>query len=261
MNGVTRYVLSCDGTRIAYDEVGDGDPVVLLHGWTDTRQSWVHAGYRTLLCEAGYRTILIDQRGHGQSDRPRDPARYSGALRIADLVAVLDALELRRVAVLGYSMGGVLALAAAAGIAPRIGSVVAIGAHPFAEDLSALRSVIAAGLEHWTALLGKALGGLDPIVRQRILDNDQHALAACVARDRTDFSSALAASGRPVLAVLGSADPRFLACRQLQSLRNVETVTLPGADHFSSFVAARQAMPTVLDFLSRHAVASGRELA
>lgn len=252
MKGRTRQVEGTDGTRIAFEESGDGFPVVLLHGFTETRESWVQAGYVDALTRIGMRVVAIDQRGHGESGRPQDASLYSTRHRVGDALAVLDALDIGRAAFMGYSMGGVLALAATASAPNRVAATVAIGAHPFAEDLSHLRGAIAAGLDDWATRIEAALGGLHPAMRQRLLDNDPGALSACVAFDRIDFSQTLAASSRPVLALLGENDPRHAWIHALAAFDNVETMTLPGADHFESFLTARAALPELAAFLTRH---------
>src|SRR5687767_9340209 len=72
------HALSTDGTKIVYECVGDGDPFVLLHGFSDTRETWREAGYVERLIQRGRRSILIDCRGHGESGKPHDPNAYSG---------------------------------------------------------------------------------------------------------------------------------------------------------------------------------------
>lgn len=241
---------SPDGTRVAFEVHGEGPPLVLLHGLTETRASWTAAGYTAALVEARFRVVLVDARGHGDSGKPRHPEAYAGARRLADLAAVLDALAIGQAAVMGYSMGGVAALAAAAGLRGRVTAAVALGAHPFAEDLTPLRHALAAGVDSWIDAIEAAAGPLDAATRARIEANDADALRAGLARDRVDFSRALAAGRRPVLALLGTRDPRHLAIDRLKGLGNVEVRSLPGVDHFGTFLAARSVLPEVLAFLS-----------
>ena len=62
-----------DGVRLAYDDVGDGEPVVLLHGFAaDRRLNWKLPGWYDVLTNAGYRVLALDARGHGQSAKPAD---------------------------------------------------------------------------------------------------------------------------------------------------------------------------------------------
>lgn len=247
----TRFARSADGTRIAFDVCGKGAPLLLLHGLGDSRTSWTSAGYTKALVSAGHRVVLIDARGHGDSDRPTEIDAYSGRNIMADLSAVLEALELPRAAVMGFSMGGVSALAATAFLPHRITSAVSLAAHPYAEDLSWLRNLLADGLSAWVATVDECVGGLDTDTQQRMAANDLDALRAALAIDRTDFSDALAASGRPVLAILGHRDPRHHAVSRLQRIPGVEVLSLPGADHFESFLAGRNVLPDIVAFLAR----------
>lgn len=99
--------LTNDGIRLHYVESGEGPPVVLLHGllWS----SRMFTRLRRLL--PGYRTVLLDLRGHGQSDRPTDADVYSWTTLASDVVACLDHLGLDRAVVGGLSLGANVALA------------------------------------------------------------------------------------------------------------------------------------------------------
>lgn len=96
-----------DGIELAHhDSGGDGPPVVLCHGFgVDTAMNWDQPGTASALQEAGFRTIGLDARGHGHSDKPHDPSSYTAAAMARDVSALLDHLGLERVAVVGYSMG------------------------------------------------------------------------------------------------------------------------------------------------------------
>lgn len=90
-----------------YVVAGQGPALLLLHGFTGSATNW--AGLQTALAE-DVRTIAVDLPGHGQSDAPADPARYAMPRVAADLDALLDHLQVGRAHLLGYSMGGRLAL-------------------------------------------------------------------------------------------------------------------------------------------------------
>lgn len=109
---------SFDGVQIAYlDLPGDPDadqsrpPVVLHHGFAaDTHSNWRRPQVLAALLATGRRVISIDARGHGQSDKPHDPAAYDSPAMASDLVALFDHLGLDRVDLVGYSMGGFVSL-------------------------------------------------------------------------------------------------------------------------------------------------------
>ena len=112
--------------RLAGESLGDGPPVVLLHGVTATRRYVVHGS--KVLARRGYRQISYDARGHGQSDpAPRDEG-YSYAELVADLEAVLDAeVGDRRVVLAGHSMGAHTAVSHALARMDRLAGLVLIG--------------------------------------------------------------------------------------------------------------------------------------
>jgi pimeloyl-ACP methyl ester carboxylesterase len=97
---------SVDGTRIAYLIEGDGDPVLMLHGFaSDSFRNWIRTGIAGSLRNAGYQTIVFDARGHGRSDKPYEPHAYEGGAMRRDAQALLDHLGVNQVRLLGYSMG------------------------------------------------------------------------------------------------------------------------------------------------------------
>ena len=96
-----------DGVTIAYDDLGEGEPILLLHGFAaDRRLNWQATGWYDLLIRAGYRVIAADARGHGRSDKPTDPAAYRPEGIAGDTLRIMRHLGLRRAHLLGYSMGG-----------------------------------------------------------------------------------------------------------------------------------------------------------
>ena len=102
---VTRFE-SFDGITLAYEVEGDGVPVLLLHGFaTDAYINWVRPGIVGALVGRGYRTIALDQRGHGSSDKPHDPDAYADDAMIRDARTLLDHLGISTCLAAGYSMG------------------------------------------------------------------------------------------------------------------------------------------------------------
>ena len=103
---MTRHFDS-DGLRIAYDDLGEGEPILLLHGFAaDRRLNWKATGWYDLLSKAGYRVIAADARGHGQSDKPTDPDAYKPARIAGDTIRLMNHLGIRKAHLFGYSMGG-----------------------------------------------------------------------------------------------------------------------------------------------------------
>ena len=84
--------------------MGRGEPIVLLHGGTSNLESWVSVGVVENL-QKDFRVIAFDARGHGKSDKPREPSAY-GRQQALDVVRLLDHLKIKRAHVVGFSLGG-----------------------------------------------------------------------------------------------------------------------------------------------------------
>ena len=112
--------------RYAVRVAGTGTPVLLLHGFTGTGRGWDQLARR--LRAAGYRTVAPDLLGHGRSDAPPDPVRHDVARQAADLATVLATLDAVPAVVIGYSLGGRVALRLALDRPHVVRSLVLIGA-------------------------------------------------------------------------------------------------------------------------------------
>jgi len=119
------------GVAIHYDVEGRGLPLVLLHGGYTSSELWRLRGWVEILREER-RLILVDLRGHGQSDKPHDPAAYRFSVLASDVLAVLDDLGIASAAVCGFSLGAQAALRLAATHPDRVDAVAAIGSDPAA---------------------------------------------------------------------------------------------------------------------------------
>jgi 2-succinyl-6-hydroxy-2,4-cyclohexadiene-1-carboxylate synthase len=113
--------LTVNGIGLNVEVAGAGPPLLLLHGFTGSAATWEShlpalSGHAT--------TVAVDLIGHGATDAPADPARYTMSHCIADLLAVLDRLEIRRTGVLGYSMGARVALHLALAAPERVAGMV-----------------------------------------------------------------------------------------------------------------------------------------
>jgi pimeloyl-ACP methyl ester carboxylesterase len=220
-----------NGIRVHYETAGDGPALVLHHGTMGSGPDWQDLGYVEALKDR-YRLILIDARGHGQSDKPHDPKAYDLRLRAADVVAVLDDLGERSAAFFGYSMGGWIGFGLAKHFPQRFNAFIIGGAHPYAENTQAIRdrmptdpAAFAAGLEQTYGAL------LTPARRARLLANDLVALRA-LTQDRDDIADVLPTMTVPSLILVGELDPRLAQARQAAAAMPSATfLGLPGCDH------------------------------
>jgi pimeloyl-ACP methyl ester carboxylesterase len=116
---------------VAYRIVGRGRPVLLLHGLACGQRMWFH---QRRALSSRYTVITYDLRGHGLSDAPEDPSRYSAGHLLHDLEQLIDALQLDKVALLGFSLGGGPALAFAARRPERLSHLILADVGAGADD-------------------------------------------------------------------------------------------------------------------------------
>jgi len=101
--------VSFDGTRIHFDTLGRGRPVVLLHGFIANSTSWKRAVVRQALADAGFKVVTLDLRGNGLSDRPHAAEAYKDNAELRDVIGLMKHLGLTNYDVVGYSRGAILA--------------------------------------------------------------------------------------------------------------------------------------------------------
>jgi pimeloyl-ACP methyl ester carboxylesterase len=109
------------GVGIAVHRLGAGQPVVMIHGLASSADTnWIRYGHAAKLAEAGFEAVMLDLRCHGQSEVPRDPGAYPSDVALLDIEAVLAALDLGPIDLVGYSLGARFSVALVArGLKPR----------------------------------------------------------------------------------------------------------------------------------------------
>ncbi len=100
---------SFDGTQIHYDVIGQGRPVLLLHGFNNTGESWKRSPVYKALVDAGFKVITLDLRGNGQSDKPHQLSAYQNDAEIKDIIGLMQQLFIPAYDVVGYSRGSIVA--------------------------------------------------------------------------------------------------------------------------------------------------------
>lgn len=102
----THYFNSFDGTRLAWHEMGEGRPVVLIHGYfSEANTNWIRYGHADAIAAEGFRVIMPDLRAHGDSDKPHDAAAYPPDALAKDGHALIAHLGLSDYDLGGYSLG------------------------------------------------------------------------------------------------------------------------------------------------------------
>jgi pimeloyl-ACP methyl ester carboxylesterase len=247
------------GVSIHYRVEGDGPPVVIGHGITDSSETWYERGYVAAL-QAKYRLVFIDTRGHGQSDKPHDPSSYALEKCASDVVAVLDDLGMKTAAYWGYSMGGRIGYALARHALDRVtcfvvGGAAASGASPYPAD-SGKEPPLITGLRAGPEAVIKIWGEewVTPALRKRLLANDTAALIACAQRPQTTekYSDVVGKITAPTFVYAGSADPVHDAARQGASeISGAQFVSLPGLNHPAANLRSDLVLPHVEPFLAK----------
>lgn len=239
-----------DGVQIHYEMEGDGQPLVLQHGLSSNLTRWGMSGYVDVL-KGDYKLIMIDARGHGESDKPYDADVYDRKIMASDVVAVLDAEGIDKSHYLGYSMGGSIGFGLAESFPERFHSLIIGGMHPYAitgVDVL-LERLEAGGMEAWVSSMDPPP---DSERRKMLLANDPQAIvAASVAlRDRPDLSHVLPNMTMPCLIYVGDADDLHVGAeRCVAAMPNATWVSLPGLNHDETMSQGNLVLPHVTEFL------------
>lgn len=117
----TERIASFDGAELALHRLGEGRPVLMLHGlFSSAEMNWVRFGHAQKLADAGFEAIMPDLRAHGESAKPRDPEAYPQGVLAKDAAALVEALGLEDYDLVGFSLGArTAARAVIEGLSPR----------------------------------------------------------------------------------------------------------------------------------------------
>jgi len=239
--------------EIAYLDEGQGEPIVLVHGFASTKEvNWVNPGWMTTLTRAGRRAIALDNRGHGASSKLHDPAAYHSATMAEDVRALLDHLSLERADVMGYSMGARIIAFLSLAHPSRVRAAIFGGL--------GIRLVEGVGLPQSIAdaLEAPSLATVtDPVGRvfrsfAEQTKSDLKALAACIRGSRQVLSREQVASlAPPVMVAVGTNDEVAGSPEALAALiPGARALPIVGRDHMLA-VGDKTFKAGVLDFLSQ----------
>lgn len=224
--------------KLAYEVLGEGPPIVLVHGFASNRgMNWRAPNWYDTLTKAGRQVIAFDVRGHGASDKPHVLEAYEEGELAADVIRLLDHLGHAQADVMGYSMGGFITLRVLHDAPDRVRRAIVAGVGENYYGRGRLESdAIAAGLR---ARDVSEVSGAVPRTFRVFAEqgkNDLEALALCMTRRRHSFTAdEFAGLAVPMLIVVGEKDnitgpPGLLA----DALPHARVVIVPGRDHMSS---------------------------
>jgi pimeloyl-ACP methyl ester carboxylesterase len=244
-----------DGIQIAYIDEGEGEPILLIHGFaSNIAANWVDPHWVRTLTKAGCRVIAYDNRGHGQSEKLYEPEAYGAPAMAEDACRLLDHLGIARADVLGYSMGARIAAFLVLAHPERVRSVIfggmgihmvrgMIGSGPLAKALEAPR------IEDVTNDTARSFRAF-----AEQTGSDLKAMAACMRGPREKVpAERLGALTVPALVAVGSDDVIGGSGQALADLiPDAQFLDITGRDHMKAVGDARFKQG-VLDFLTSRA--------
>jgi len=197
-----------DGVELAWHELGEGRPVVLLHGlFSDAQMNWIKFGHADRIAAEGMRVIMPDLRAHGASGKPHDPARYPKGVLVRDLQELVEQLALTDFDLGGFSLGSRVTIEAVlGGIRPRRAVLSGTGLDVltnwqrrcrFFSEAIAMFDTAPRGDPHWLAI---------QFMRTMKIDREAARLLLGTMHDYDDPTAAVASFAMPTLVVCGSED-------------------------------------------------------
>jgi pimeloyl-ACP methyl ester carboxylesterase len=252
-----------DGVELSYDAVGEGEPILLLHGSALSRAIWRGFGYTKALRE-DHRVITMDLRGHGRSGKPHTQDAYAMELLVADALAVLDAAGAPQAHFGGYSVGSRVGFSLAVTAPERLLSLTTLGGtfriqpgsvgQLFFPDYDA--ALGSGGMPGFVAGWEQRIGGpLDAQTKGAFLANDATALRAYFRQTEAESAiaeSAVAGISLPALLLAGTRDTERLADsrRAAELMPHAQLVELPGRNHGTTVVPVQPVLDEWLPFLA-----------
>ena len=253
----TLFAISPDGKRVAYDIIGSGPAVLLLHGGGGSRLEWHQAGYVNRLKDH-FTVVTIDLRGHGESELPTEPTDYTTDKLCQDFLVVADTCGIERFILWGMSYGGKIGRYLAVR-SERVAKLILMGT-PLGLGVSGeLRQDAIDFCAHWPAIVrAQREGTLD---RDSLSQHDRNflhdfnvpAMLGWV-RAMLDWPTIEPADFPcPTLWLMGSEDRHAIdSLNEYQSsLENsmVQVKIFPGLDHEGVFNEIHQVYPSILEFM------------
>ena len=220
--------------EIAYLDEGEGDPIVLIHGFASSKSvNWIYPGWVSELTKAGRRVIALDNRGHGESTKLYDPEDYHIGTMAADVRVLMDHLAVDRADIMGYSLGGRITAYLAYNSPSRVRSAVlgGIGIGLIAGGGPGEKVALALEADELADVndpVGRTFRAFAEQTR-----SDRRALAACLRGSRRLMSrDEAAAITVPVLVAVGTTDDVAGSAHALGDvIPHAQVLDIPDRDH------------------------------
>ena len=241
--------------KIWFEVEGEGPPLMLIHGTTGNLNIWRKLGVVDAL-KSDCKLILVDARGHGQSDKPHEPTAYLPEPKSKDIEAILDSLGIETTHYLGYSMGGRFGFDFVLHAPHRLRSLVAGGAGPSPKALMVTGSLFSDAKSIEDVLLQRESidGRMPDEWRAEYLANDIDAIRASLDHSILDqenvYRKALAEFHQPTLMFVGTEDERHGDIEStVQTMSNAEFISMDGLDHGGAMQEISGILPQIKSFL------------
>ncbi|MCL6682443.1 alpha/beta fold hydrolase [Sphingomonas alba] len=235
MTDVT-FFTSSDGIQLAWREVGQGRPIILLHGlFSDSNVNWVKFGTAERIAREGYRVIAPDLRAHGQSGKPHEAVHYPQLILVRDLRELIEHLGLDDFDLGGFSLGARTTIEAVlSGLKPKRAILAGTGLDVFTNWEKRSHFYV-----HAIDLFGKVQRG-DPhwlaiqFMKTMNIDREAAKLLLGTMRDRESKAALAEAFSMPTLVVCGDKDDDNGSAIELaNALPNADYAEIPGT-HMNS---------------------------
>ncbi len=251
---LTSEFFDSDGLKIHYEIIGQGKPIILIHGWSSSiKGNWVDTGWVKTLTPIR-RVITLDCRGHGLSDKPYEQEAYGSINMAQDVLNLMDHLGIIKADIFGYSMGAFIALYLLGHYKERFTSVIlgGIGDEVMEEHLiaNALLAEDPSQITDNEAKMYRLIAQLDP-------NNDLKALAYSILQIGPECNRIIELGGprltkivSPILIVNGEKDPAN-ADELIAKIPRAKFILIPRRDHIS-VVPDKRFKREVLKFLEEN---------
>lgn len=269
--GFESHIAKVNGINMHYASMGEGPPVLLLHGFPDTHHIWRHQ--IPALAAAGMRVIAPDLRGYGQTDAPSSTGAYALESLCADVLALMESLGIGKAAIVGHDWGGLIGWQLCMNVPQRIERFVAMSTgHPSA----IAHAGMAQQMRFWYVL-----GFLMPVVAEHAIKANDWFFLRQLTRSKEQLAlwrAALEPEGRltaalnyyranlklgsqrrwrpvevPVMGIWSDRDPALGEKQMLDSAAQCRAgwryERLDGAGHWMQLSATERLNALLLDFL------------
>jgi len=265
-----RKVMDMGNYKMHYINIGQGEPVVMVHGFADSTYSW-HENIKTLL-EAGFRVIFVDQPGHGRTEMPPEPYIYFIENQASEILKLTNALQLERFNLVGQSLGGVITLYISFNYPQKLQKAIVINPpvfgppHRLALTYPGMAYLASAFAGRWTLKFNlKSVYYDDNKVDDILIDEYTRPTQKpgfwkmlsslsnqCFSSEFDRMSKNYHQTSMPLLIIWGEQDewiPLEIASRLHEEIINSRLVTLRNCGHNSHQECSDRVNPIILEFL------------